>query len=66
MDATQFIKQENRMRLIDMILKETGGLVSEEYIMELACPSNYGSKYDGYEEECYNHTCRECWLQEVD
>lgn len=58
-------KWVNRMRLIDMILKETGELVSEEYIMQLACPSNYGPEYDGYEEECYNHTCRECWEQEV-
>ena len=53
------------MRLIDMILHETGETTSEEYIMQLACPSNYGSEYDCYEEGCSTHTCRECWEQEV-
>lgn len=53
------------MRLIDVILSETDTTVSEEYIIDLSCPSNYGPKYDKYEKGCGDRTCRECWEQEV-
>lgn len=53
------------MKLIDKIMQETND--SKEYILDCACPSDYGPEYDEYDHQCGKFkNCEECWQQEVD
>lgn len=49
------------MNLIETIMEKTGE--PKDYILECACPSNYGPEYDKYD-NC-KLSCKDCWQQEV-
>ncbi len=50
-------------RLIDLALEKNNG--KDFSLKEIECPSDLGSEYKRYEENCATLNCGQCWRQEV-